>query len=192
MGLDMILCRVERPMLPYINYTPYDAKHEKPELYNKMMQYLHTRHYAPGCKTESLFEDFGYWTAAQVHKWFLSKLQVDSFYNHYYEVSEEWLRELFAICLEILQKTKVEQGDIVAGYTYISREGNDIVDTKPGHIIANPEIARRLLPLDDECFHGMTLYDGNYMAQIAETVGILGKALFQTDFSAQAICYHWS
>lgn len=33
MGLGMFLYRVERPMLPHINTTPYDAKHGNPELY---------------------------------------------------------------------------------------------------------------------------------------------------------------
>lgn len=191
MGLGMFLYRVERPMLPYINTTPYDAKHGNPELYTKMKPYLRTKHYGQNCKTESLYEDLGGWSAPQVHKWLLCKLRIVSFYNYNYLVNEDWLRELFTICLEILEKTKMEQGEVATSYTYISPEGNNRINTKHGYVIANPEIARLLLPLDEEYFHGITMYDDEYMAQIAETIGILGKALFQTDFSTQAICYHW-
>ena len=61
-----------------------------------------------------------------------------------------------------------------------------------GKIIANPEIAQRLLPTTGGFFFGSEEYDQYYMDDIDETIKQLTDILHNTDFEKEIVFYHSS
>jgi hypothetical protein len=187
MGLDMYLNRCDRRDWGFRDIDIYEAKEDKPKLYEAIKPYLHKRG-SEYYSWESIFEDVGYWRKANaIHRWFVENVQDGEDDCGYYEVSKEQLEELLKTCIEVRDLSKLEQGWVKNGEIF--KNGMWCPCMEEGEYIINPEIAEELLPTTSGFFFGSTNYDQWYMENIVDTIDILTKVLETTDFDVDMIVY---
>lgn len=156
---------------------------------------VHTRYYVWDTDKEypntSIYDEVAYWRKAnQVHKWFVDHVQdgVDDCGN--YGVTQEQLEDLLAACVTIKVNTHLKKAKIQNGITV--KDGKPVPIMEDGKVIANPEIAQRLLPTTGGFFFGSEEYDQYYMDDIDETIKQLTDILHNTDFEKEIVFYHSS
>jgi hypothetical protein len=123
----------------------------------------------------------GYWRKANaIHAWFVRNVQggKDDCRGSY--VSREQLIQLKEACFQVLDKSQTKDGKLDAGTTY---HGDGMVEhhQKDGQVIANPEVAKDLLPNQDGFFFGNTDYDERYLDNLRNTIAIIDRALALPD-----------
>ena len=133
-------------------------------------------------------ESVGYWRKAnQIHKWFVENIQDGKDDCGDYNVSEEKLSELLAICKKIKNECKLKKGKIRNGQTASPETGGKLVDNiEDGKIMTNSHIAANLLPSASGFFFGGTAYDEYYMNDIDNTIEII-ETLFKEKGDAKYI-----
>lgn len=131
-------------------------------------------------KVTEITESVGYWRKAnQIHKWFVDNVQdgVDDCKEYY--VSEEKLKELLDICVQIRDKCPLTEGEVVNGQEENGVLWIDIIEE--GKVMTNPEIAEELLPTESGFFFGGVDYDQYYYQDILDTIDILENCLKEED-----------
>jgi hypothetical protein len=129
-------------------------------------------------------EDVAYWRKANhIHKWFVENVQrgVDDCEEHY--VSRKRLKELLDAVNAVLQASRLIPGKVANGYT-LTTIGTKLVETpivEDGRRIADPSVARALLPTQEGFFFGSTDYDEGYYTDLEHTRDVLTNALAETD-----------
>lgn len=117
-----------------------------------------------------------YWRKANaVHKWFVDNVQGGEDDCGTYEVSVDQLARLHDICKEIIDNSKLVDGDIVNGYTF--EDGERIPIMEKGQYIEDTKLAEELLPTQEGFFFGGTAYDQYYWWDIQYTMQKLEKLL---------------
>lgn len=136
-----------------------------------------------------VLKEVGYLRKAnQIHAWMVDNVQDGEDDCGYYEVSREKVEELHEVCAKIIGASKLLRSSmIVNGRTLEKRKWKpNYVD---GYTIANPEVARELLPTCDGFFFGGTEYDQYYYADVLEALKILTDILMYTNFETEKIIY---
>lgn len=132
-----------------------------------------------------------YWRKANaIHKWFVDNVQdgKDDCQTSY--VEREKLEELAAACRAVLDASETVEGDVHVGTTY---SGGEVVkEVEPGRVLANPGVAKRILPTTSGFFFGGTDYDQYYLDDLRETVKQLRAVLDDKRFEDWGFHYHAS
>lgn len=120
-----------------------------------------------------------YWRKAnQIHLWFVKNVQSDNDDCGRYYVTEEKLTELRDLCREVLAKITMESGTLINGYSLGPETGSKWKpNIEDGDVIANPEIAEKLLPTGSGFFFGSTAYNEWYVRDLMHTVAGIGAVL---------------
>jgi len=124
--------------------------------------------------------DVAYWRKAnQIHSWFVAKVQngVDDCGN--YDVSREQLEELRDTCLKVLGGINLVDGTINNGWSYSNGVREAI--TEKGKVVANPDLAKQLLPTQEGFFFGGTDYDEYYVGDLKNTIEQLDRIFAWAD-----------
>ena len=136
-------------------------------------------------KVEYITEEVGYWRKANaIHRWFVENVQEGEDDCKSYTVSREQLQELLATVNKVLDASKLVKGKVGNGYTYEKDASGQMV-RKPimedGQYIADPTVAKELLPRQEGFFFGGLGYDQWYVEDLKETQKILTDALSDED-----------
>lgn len=119
----------------------------------------------------------GYWRKANaIHRWFVEHVQDGEDNCQRFYVAREQLIELKNACLQVLDKVETVEGTLKTGTTYYA-DGRVEEHTKPGEVVAQPEVAASILPTQEGFFFGGTDYDEYYLHDLRETVEIIQTAL---------------
>ena len=133
-----------------------------------------------------------YWRKANaVHRWFVTHVQEGNDDCGTYHVGRETLEHLASVCDQLLTGVEVETGTIHVGTTYSQAEGA-IAITEEGPVIANPELAERLLPTTEGFFFGSTAYNRYYLEDVTYTRDRLREVLGITEGHPIYFEYHSS
>lgn len=126
-------------------------------------------------KVSYIIEEVGYWRKAnQIHKWFVDNVVSSQDWNgESVYVSFEQLKELLETCKKVLKASKLIKGKIKNGSTW-TREKGHVDNIEDGKVIKDPKVAQELLPTEEGFFFGSTDYDEYYLADITDTIKILG------------------
>jgi hypothetical protein len=128
----------------------------------------------------TISRDVAYWRKAnQIHSWFITNVQDGKDDCGNYSVSREQLEELRDTCLKVLGGIDMVDGTITTGWSYENGERKNL--TEPGKVIADPEIAKELLPCQEGFFFGGTDYDEHYADQLKDTVEQIDSVLAWCD-----------
>ena len=122
-----------------------------------------------------LQEEVGSWRKAnQIHGWFVDNVQDGEDDCREYDVTREHLRALSRTVDQVLSNSKLIPGQVAVGYTLDGGERKYTYEA--GQVIADPEIAQRLLPTRDGFFFGSCDYDAYYLEDLRDTQSILVAA----------------
>lgn len=131
-------------------------------------------------QVKELVFDAGYWRKANaIHQWFVDNVQDGKDDCKDYYVSRDDLEKLLKIVNEVLENSKLVNGEVVNGYSF--KDGEKIPNIEKGKVIKNPEKAKELLPTAEGFFFGSYDYDQWYYNDLVETKKILEKALKEKD-----------
>lgn len=123
-----------------------------------------------------LKEEIGYWRKAnQIHHWFVENVQGGEDNCEEYKVTREQLGGLLDIVQEVIKSIKLVPGAVSVGQRLV--DGEWIDQTRPGFVIADPTIAKALLPVREGFFFGSYDYDSWYFDNLVVTKDILETAL---------------
>ena len=167
----MYLLKIDNRMLPYKDVDTWNLEKENLLLFWKLKPYLKRTRLGFYTLTSNL----GYWRKAnQIHRWFVENVQDWADDCGSYVVSKEKLKELLDICYQV--KDSITLID-------------NVENTKR---IADPAIAKKLLPTYDGFYFGSFDYDQCYAEDINDTIEILEKVLKSVDFNKYSVLYHSS
>ena len=119
-------------------------------------------------------EQVGYWRKAnQVHRWFVKNVQDGTDDCKTYEVSFNQLKDLKAICEEVINGSVLIKGKVKTGSRINSITGkwDDILEE--GKIIEDSSLALKLLPNVSGFFFGNEDYNEYYLKDLEYTVEII-------------------
>lgn len=131
-----------------------------------------------------IVEEIAYWRKAnQIHHWFVTNVQEGADDCKAYEVSRDQLRKLLDTVNTVLQGSHLVAGKITSGYTLTATDGQVVRNliVEDGQRIADPSVARALLPTQSGFFYGSTDYDEGYYADLQHTRDVLTEALAVVD-----------
>lgn len=169
MGLDMYLSK-----RTYVK----NWEHQKPEEQHQVLvrkNNVPVSHIKPE-RVKEIVEDVGYWRKANaIHDWFIKNVQDgdDDCGEHY--VDREKLEELLQTVNKVLAASKLVDGEVNNGYTFDGSK--KVYNKEQGKIIADPTVAKELLPTTEGFFFGSTDYDQYYYDDLVQTKEILENAL---------------
>jgi len=133
-----------------------------------------------------IVEEVACWRKAnQIHRWFVENVQDGNDDCKEYYVSRENLKELLDTVNTVLQGSQLVAGKITNGYT-LTAKGKQVVRdpiVEDGRRIADPSVAKALLPTQEGFFFGGTDYDQFYYDDLEYTRETLSKALAEVDDS---------
>lgn len=123
-----------------------------------------------------LQEEVAYWRKANhIHGWFVDNVQDGKDDCQEYVVTQQQLAKLLETVREVIAASKLIDGEVTVGASYESGEKVPIFEK--GKIIADPTVAKRLLPTRQGFFFGSYEYDENYHDDLCYTQFALEKAL---------------
>ena len=140
---------------------------------------------------KTIFQQVGYWRKANhIHNWFVQNVQNGVDDCGIYEVKKYQLEELLRICNEVLNASKLIDGQVYNGRTFENGEWkNNYIE---GSTIEDSSVAKELLPTTDGFFFGGTDYDEYYYLDVKNTVDIIKDVLKTTNFRHEIVIYHSS
>lgn len=136
-----------------------------------------------------VIEDIGYWRKANaIHNWILHRVGLEQEDTNGVDVplTREDLEELLITCKTVLKNSKLVKGIVKNGYTIMPQKGRE-ANIEMGKYIADPSVAKELLPTTEGFFFGSQDYDQYYYADVKDTIGILEEALKAQDFYSEFI-----
>lgn len=137
---------------------------------------------------KSIISSLADWRKAnQIHNWFVKNVQSGIDNCGTYEVSKDKLEELLLLCKTVVDNSKLIEGQVKNGQTYVDGEWVD--NYEDGQVIENNVIARKLLPTASGFFFGSTEYDQWYLEDIKHTIAVLEDCLRNTDFEHEVVMY---
>lgn len=117
-----------------------------------------------------VIEQVAYWRKANhIHKWFVDNIQNGEDDCGEYCVSRPQLQMLVDLCKQVLASVETVEGDVLDGQTWTS-DGGVVDNTHKGQVVAQPAIAKQLLPTASGFFFGGTDYDEYYLEDIESTI----------------------
>jgi hypothetical protein len=120
-----------------------------------------------------IVEEVAYWRKANhIHKWFVDNVQSGNDDCGKYYVSQDQLKDLVALCEQVINSVETVEGDISMGTTY-HPDGTVEKHTVKGQVIAQKEMAKNILPTQSGFFFGTTDYDEYYLNDCRSTIKML-------------------
>lgn len=120
----------------------------------------------------------GYWRQANaIHRWFISHVQDGQDDCREYRVSHKQLKDLLRTVNEVLDDSYLVAGKVTNGYRYDNGMEEPLFEA--GYVIADPGLAKKLLPIQEGFYFGTTGYDQWYVEDLELTKTILEQALAQ-------------
>lgn len=178
MGLDMYLSK--KTYVKNWEHNPPEKQHQITVKRNKK------KHpFINPAKITYITEELAYWRKAnQIHQWFVDHCQGGEDDCREYDVTREQLQELYDTCVLVRDNSKLVEGKITNGYTFENgKEKPILVD---GKYIADPSVAKDLLPSQGGFFFGGTDYDQYYMDDINNTIEML-KPELELDYRGEGL-----
>lgn len=129
-------------------------------------------------------EAVAYWRKAnQIHRWFVENVQGGDDDCREYYVSREQLKELLTTVRTVLQGSRLVPGTITNGYTMTATPTGMVEQPmlEEGQRIADPSVARALLPTQAGFFFGGMEYDQYYYEDLEYTRDTLSELLAEQD-----------
>ena len=177
MGLDM-----------YLNKKHYvkNWSHQKPEEQHsflikkggKKVAEINTKRI---CGIE---EEVAYWRKAnQIHNWFIENCAGGDGDRATMYVSREQLVELLGVVNKVLEASKLVEGKVCNGYSYVNNVKTPIM--VDGKYIEDSSVAEELLPTQSGFFFGSTDYDEFYIEDLKHTKKVLEEELKSTESFAE-------
>lgn len=182
MGLDMYLYKKT-----YVKNWEHMKPEEKTDVIIRVGGKPH-----PFIKSERISEiqeEIGYWRKANaIHDWMVHNVAngVDDCKEVY--VSDKKLRELLDICRRVVADSTLKKGKIQNGWSYEGGQKKKIMED--GEFIADPSVAKMLLPTSEGFFFGGTDYDKYYLEDIKDTIKILETCIIEIDRGDRASYYY--
>lgn len=141
---------------------------------------------------DRISESVGYWRKANaIHRWFVENVQDgEDDCDYHREVTAEDLKELRALCIDVVENSPMMAGKIQNGYHFVNGEMQPCMED--GKLVIDPSYAEELLPTESGFFFGGTNYDEYYIADLVETIKICNEVLESTDFDTQMVYYRAS
>lgn len=113
--------------------------------------------------------------ANAIHKWFVDNVQGGNDDCGMYEVSVDDLVKLHDACKEVLESTELVDAEIENGK--VLEGGRWVPNMMQGQKLADPTVAKELLPTAEGFFFGSTAYDQWYWWDIQYTERKLAELL---------------
>lgn len=136
-------------------------------------------------------EEVIYWRKANpIHRWFVENVQDGNDDCHIYRVSQEQLQQLLAICKQVAKSTRLVDGPVQTGSTFVDDKLQPIMEM--GRIMEDDSLAKELLPTLAGFFFGHTSYDESYFRGVEETIKELEQLLNEHDDLNYSYEYHSS
>lgn len=117
-----------------------------------------------------------------LHKWFIDTCNSGRDDGNDVWVAPDDLQQLYKIIKKLKDELVLVDGKVANGYS-LNDKGEKVYDYEDGKIIANPELAKSLLPTEDGFFFGSTDYDEYYYYDIEYTEKILKETVEAPDFN---------
>ena len=127
-------------------------------------------------RPSELREEIGHWWKAnQIHGWFVDNVQngEDDCRDAY--VERDQLRALRQAVNEVLSASKLIPEKVPLGWPLDMFGFKESIEDDL--VIANPVVAKALLPVRQGCFFGSYAYDEDYLDVLNDTLPILDAAL---------------
>ena len=162
MGLDMYLTKKT-----YVKNWDHMTAERRHEITVKRGGEI--RHDIKPERISEIVEQVAYWRKANaIHKWFVDNVQDGK--NECQEscVTVKQLRTLVELCQEVLATVETVDGLVNTGTQYAN--GLVVELTQPGKVVAQPEIAKKILPTQGGFSFGGTNYDEFYLDDLHDTV----------------------
>lgn len=142
----------------------------------------------PAIKPErvtNVVEEVAYWRKAnQIHRWFVENVQDGNDDCREYYVSREQLKELLDTVSTVLRSSQLVPGTVTNGYTMTSTDEGKLVEEpilEDGQRLADPSVARAILPTQEGFFYGSLDYDQYYYEDLVYTRDTLTRALAEAE-----------
>jgi hypothetical protein len=187
MGLDMYLVASR-----YIGGWDHGTKEEKARFKETMKAAGFGDFHCAGSPSLEVEVTVAYWRKANaIHKWFVDNCQdgVDECQKSYVERAK--LEELLLLCQQVLNTVETVEGELDNG-TIFYGDGRVEHETKPGQVVAQPEIAASVLPTQSGFFFGNTDYDEYYLQDLRDTIEQIEPLLTDERFKGCEFSYRAS
>ena len=120
-------------------------------------------------------EEVGYWRKAnQVLRWIDTHVAPVENCERI-KLSLDNIRELRDDCQKVIDGSELVEGKVKTGVNYV--DGKPIPHYTDCLVIANPELAEKIMPIEDGFFYGSTDYNEWYINQLKDTVKICEEIL---------------
>lgn len=129
-------------------------------------------------RVASIDEEVMYWRKAyHIHQWFVENVQdgVDNCAE--YCVDRHQLEALKALCEQVLEHSKLVDGQVNNGRTWSEEHPEGEIQWIPGKVIEDATVAMKLLPTVTGFFFGGTEYDEWYLNNVRATRDWLDREL---------------
>lgn len=113
--------------------------------------------------------------ANAIHRWFVENIQEGDDDCKEYRVSVEDLCRLHDACVDVLESTELVEADIQNGY--VLEDGKMVPIMEKGQRLADPSVAKEVLPTKEGFFFGQTDYDQWYWWDLQFTRDKIAKLL---------------
>ena len=140
-------------------------------------------------RISAIEEEVMYWRKANhIHQWFVDNVQDGNDDCGRYCVSPEQLQALLETCEQVIEASKLVDGEVSAGTVYDqdNPKGKELI--QPGKVIEDPTTAQRLLPRTDGFFFGNQQYDEDYLEDVESTRSWLVQTLAELQIGETPTC----
>lgn len=142
-------------------------------------------------KVKEICEEQGYWRKANaIHQWFVDNVQSGDDNCAEYYVSEDDIKKLLEVCVEVLKNSELVDGKVANGYSF-GADGVKKYNFEDGKVIKNTTIAEALLPTTEGFFFGGTNYDEYYLDDVKSTIAICESALKDIKTNKNSMSFYY-
>lgn len=136
--------------------------------------------------------EIAYWRKFNaLHKWFMDVCGEGDDNGSELWVHPKDLQQLYKIIKKLKDELVLVDGKVSDGYS-LNNRGEKVYYYEDGKVIANPELAKNLLPTQDGFFFGSTDYDEYYYYDIEYTEKVLKETVEAPDFNEWRYYYRAS
>ena len=138
-------------------------------------------------------EEVMYWRKANhIHKWFVDNVQGGEDKCNRFEIGWDNLKALADVCNKVIEGSKLVDGMVDDGTVYDQEHPEGLALHRPGKVIEEPTVARKLLPRQEGFFFGCQDYDEYYLNDVIATRDWAERMLADNKAGVPGYIYYWS
>lgn len=138
-------------------------------------------------------EEVMYWRKANhIHSWFVENVQDGDDDCGTYYISTEALKKLLSVCEDVINASKLVDGQVYDGTAYDKDHPDGLVKRRPGKVIEDATVAKELLPTREGFFFGCYEYDRDYLDEVKRTHTWAARMLDQEKVGVPGGLYYHS